>query len=138
MIGGFSVLVGAALAAAWLGETVPMVLFDQSSNLLMEQASPALFIQALDLGLIVPLAMVGGVLLWKDSRLGYFLASIFLMKAVTLFTAVFAMAALMLARDAGGSVGELAVTGIGDIVGIMLAAVFFLRMRDRPLQHREP
>lgn len=53
--------------------------------------SPTLVIQALDLGVVVPLGLLTGFLLWKRQPWGYMLGTIFLLKAATLALAVYAM-----------------------------------------------
>ena len=49
-------------------------------------------IQAMDLGLIVPLAFLSGILLLKRSAWGYLLASVAVLKMLTLGASVSAMA----------------------------------------------
>ncbi len=61
---------------------------------LVQNVTPALentttfVIQAMDLSLIVPLAILAGVLLLRRSAWGYLLASVFVMKAIALGLAV--------------------------------------------------
>ena len=79
----------------------------------------------MDLGLVVPLGVIGGVLLLRRRPAGYLLASVLMMKVVTLLTAVWAMAILMLVRDVGGEPQAVVIIGIVDLIGIALAAWFF-------------
>ncbi len=87
-IAGLLFVIGGFLSLAWLGKVVPP---------LMQNLTPALentttfVIQAMDLGLIVPLAVLAGVLLLRRSAWGYLLASVFVMKAIALGLAVSAM-----------------------------------------------
>ncbi len=78
-------LVGAFLTLAWLGKVLTPIL---------QNATPALdntttfVIQAMDLALIVPLAVLGGIFLLRRSAWGYLLTSVFVLKAITLGLAV--------------------------------------------------
>ena len=87
-IAGLLFVIGGFLLLAWLGKVVPPI---------MQNLTPALentttfVIQAMDLGLIVPLAVLAGVLLLRRSAWGYLLASVFVMKAIALGLAVSAM-----------------------------------------------
>jgi hypothetical protein len=53
--------------------------------------STTFVIQAMDLALIVPLAVLSGVLLLRRSAWGYLLTSVFMLKAISLGLAVSAM-----------------------------------------------
>lgn len=98
-------LVGCFLMLAWLGRIVPPLLQNQTPVL---DNTTTLVIQAMDLGLIVPLAILSGVLLLRRSPWGYLLASVTLLKGVTLGLAVSAMAINM------------ALNGVADSMGIMI------------------
>jgi len=53
--------------------------------------TPTLTVQALDLGLVVPLALLTAVAVWRRHRFGLVLAALFSVKAVTLAAAIVAM-----------------------------------------------
>jgi hypothetical protein len=98
-------LVGGFLSLAWLGRIVPPLL--QNESPVLENAT-TLIIQFMDLGLIVPLAFIGGFLLLRRSAWGYLLSSIMLTKGVTLGLAVSAMG-INMAR-----------VGVPDSLGLMI------------------
>ena len=81
-------LIGGFLSLAWLGKVVPPVLQNVTPTL---ENTTTFVIQAMDLALIVPLAVLSGILLMRRSAWGYLLASVFVMKAITLGLAVSAM-----------------------------------------------
>ncbi|MCU0487602.1 MAG: hypothetical protein MUE67_01470 [Anaerolineales bacterium] len=81
-------LIGGFLTLAWLGKVVPPFLQNVTPAL---ENTTTFVIQAMDLGLIVPLAVLSGILLLRRSAWGYLLASVFVMKAITLGLAVSAM-----------------------------------------------
>ena len=85
-------LIAGFLAFAWLGKIATPFLNNELPAL---ENATTMVIQALDLGLIVPLAILAGILLLRHSALGYLLASVFVLKAITLGLAVSAMAVNM-------------------------------------------
>lgn len=101
----FLFVVGSFLLLAWLGRIVPALLANQPPPGL--ESYTTLIIQALDLGLVMPIAFLSGILLWKKSAWGYLLSSIVLIKGVTLALAVSAMAVNMILAGVKVSVGEL-------------------------------
>jgi hypothetical protein len=101
----FLFVVGSFLLLAWLGRIVPALLANQPP--LGLESYTTLIIQALDLGLVMPIAFLSGILLWKKSAWGYLLSSIVLIKGVTLALAVSAMAVNMILAGVQVSIGEL-------------------------------
>ncbi|GAB4461758.1 MAG: hypothetical protein Kow0070_19850 [Anaerolineales bacterium] len=106
-IAGLLFFAAAFLSFAWLGRILPTLAWDSLSLWEPLQGAlqrggvrgiPALdnttsmFIQAMDLGLIVPLCGLSGVLLLRRKPWGYLLASVALMKFLTMGTAVSLMA----------------------------------------------
>jgi hypothetical protein len=88
-IGVFLFVLASFLVMAWLGRIVPALLNGKPPVGL--ENSTTLVIQVLDLGLLVPLCYLGGVLLLKRLPWGYLLASIVLFKGFTMGTAICAM-----------------------------------------------
>ncbi len=80
---------GAFLTLAWLGRIAPTLTQNQTPPL---ENGLTLVIQAMDLALIVPLSFLSGVLLLRRSAWGYLLASVAVMKFLTMGTAVSLMA----------------------------------------------
>jgi len=121
-------MVGGFLALAWLGRVIPELLNPRVPPALENTTSRV--IQAMDLVLIAPLALLGGVLLLRRAPWGYLLTAVSLLKGLTMTLAVSAMAINM------------ALAGVPDSLGIMLpflvltvltvaAAVVLLRNVDR-------
>jgi hypothetical protein len=98
-------LVGGFLSLAWLGRILPPLFQNQTPVL---ENNTTLIIQFMDLGMIVPLAFLGGFLLLRRSAWGYLLSSVMLTKGVTLGLAVSAMG-INMAR-----------VGIPDSLGLMI------------------
>ena len=83
-------------------------------------------IQAMDLSLIVPLAILSGLLLPRRSAWGYLLTSVFVLKAITLGLADSAMAINMTLAGTPDSLSIMITFGIITIINL-LAAVSLLR-----------
>jgi hypothetical protein len=73
------------LLLAWLGRILPMIFTSQIPAL---ENVTSMFIQVMDLGIIIPVCFLSGILLLRRSPWGYLLASISMMKFITLGLAV--------------------------------------------------
>ena len=73
------------LSLAWLGRIAPTILQDQTPAL---ENVTSMFIQAMDLAIVVPLCVLAGILLLRRRPWGYLLASVGLTKFLTLGVAV--------------------------------------------------
>lgn len=89
LIALFLFALGAFLLTAWLERIISAAQANQSPYGL--EIYTTLVIQVLDLGLIVPISWLGGVLLWQGRPWGYLLSSILLMDGLTYFLALLAM-----------------------------------------------
>ena len=101
-IAGLMFLVGSFLLLAWLGRIIPPLLQNETPAL---ENTTTLVIQFMDLGLIVPMAFVGGILLLRREAWGYLLSSIMLTKGITLGLGVSAMAINMARMGVAESLG---------------------------------
>ncbi len=86
----FMFLMSLMLTAMWLGTLIPPLIAGEVPALL--ETYTTMVVQAMDLGIIVPLGLVTGALLLKRNAWGYALASIVLIKGATYGTAVLSMA----------------------------------------------
>lgn len=86
----FFFIVCGFLLLDWLGRIVSALLANQPP--LGLESYTTLIIQALDLGVVIPIAFLSGILIWKKSAWGYLLSPIVLIKLATLALAVSAMA----------------------------------------------
>lgn len=127
-IAGVLFAVGGFLALAWLGRIGGPLL--QGIDPVMENAT-TLVIQAMDLALIAPLAVLGGVLLLRRSAWGYLLASVAVLKGLTMALAVSAMGINMALRGVPDSLAILVPFLVLTLLN-MAVAVILLRAIDRP------
>jgi len=92
LIAGLLFAVGAFLALAWVGRIAADMAPGRAAAL---ENTTTLVIQAMDLALIVPAAVLAGVLLLRRSAWGYLLGSVFVMKVITMGLALTTMVIFM-------------------------------------------
>jgi hypothetical protein len=88
-LAGFQFFIAIMLGLLWLGKLMPTIL-NGTIPVGLEHYT-TLVIQAMDLGFIVPIAIISGVLLLKRKAFGYLFTSIIIIKAITMLTSITAM-----------------------------------------------
>lgn len=88
-LAGFQFFIALLLGLLWLGKLMPSIL-NGAIPVGLEHYT-TLVIQAMDLGFIVPIAIISGVLLLKRKPFGYLFTSIIIIKAITMLTSITAM-----------------------------------------------
>ncbi len=124
--------IGAFLLLAWLGGRIVPALLNGKPPFGLE-SNTTLVIQALDLGLLVPLAFVGGVLLLKERPFGYLLAAVALIKGFTMMAAVSAMAFSLLLAGAAVSLVELTIFPGLALVNMAMACLLLRNVTEAPV-----
>lgn len=126
-LGGYLIGMGVLLALMWIGRIVPA---------LMEGLAPVgiehyttLVIQASDLGVVVPAAIVTGVLMIRRSALGATLGAVLFIKLVTMAMALFAMMVMMHLSGVRLAIAEVVIFSVLLVVGIVASVVMFLSVR---------
>ncbi len=122
-IAGFLFFIGLVLTLMWLGRLAPS--FTQGLPPVGLEHYTTLIIQAMDLGLIVPLSILAGVLLLKKSAWGYLITSVVVFKGMVLLIAIMAM---IINQALAGLPINPVETGIFlflTIVGIGMATLFY-------------
>jgi hypothetical protein len=104
-----------ALVAMWLRRIAAGLSGDWGGAMLLGQTT--MVVQALDLGLIVPLAVFTGVTAWRKQPIGYLLSSVVVVKAVAMASAICAMLLSAWAVE-----GQLAVGGFTFFAAAALAS----------------
>ncbi|OPY29286.1 MAG: hypothetical protein A4E28_00969 [Methanocella sp. PtaU1.Bin125] len=89
----FMFFIGGIVLLMWLALIVPPLMNGEPPAAL--ETYTTLVIQALDMGVIAPMALLTGYLLLKREAWGYALASLIFIKGITLGTGVLSMAAFM-------------------------------------------
>jgi len=124
-IAGLLFFVGAFLLLAWLGRIIPTI---STATVPPLDNVTTMFIQAMDLVLVVPLCGLAGVLLLRRSAWGYLLASVALLKFLTMGTAVALMALNMARIGEPVSVIEVVIFPAIALINLAMVVVLFKHM----------
>lgn len=123
-ISGFLFFLGGSLCLMWFGRVLPP-LWNGGVPAGLEHYS-SMVIQTLDLALVVPTAILSGVLLLRKTAAGYLLASVLIMKGLSIGTACTAMIIAMLYAGETVSMVEMI---IFPIVNVFLFYFMFVLMK---------
>ena len=127
---GFIFLIGVMILLMWLGlisGTLGTLAAGQRPAVL--ETYTTLVIQALDLGVIVPLCLITGYLLLKKNAWGYTLASLILIKGATLGTAVLSMALFMALNGVEVVLPEVIIFVLLVTISVVMAFVYYGKMK---------
>ncbi len=125
--GYFMYFIAAAIALMWLGLIIPPLMKGEKPAAL--ETYTTLVIQALDLGVIAPLAAITGMLLLKREAWGYALASLVLIKGITLGTGVVSMGLFQIKDGIDVPLPMLAIFMLLTLGALALTAVFYGKMK---------
>lgn len=129
-IAGFMFLIGIMISLMWLAlisGTFGALASDQRPAVL--ETYTTLVIQALDLGVIVPMCMIAGYLLLKRNAWGYTLASLILIKGATLGTAVLSMALFMTLNGVEVVLPQVVIFVLLVATSVVLAFAYYGKMK---------
>jgi hypothetical protein len=126
-IAGLLFFIGVFLLLAWLGRILPPTLGGQTP--LLENAT-TMVIQAMDLGLVLPLVVLAGIFLLRRSAWGYLLASVALMKGMTMGIAVSAMGINMALQDVPDSLGILIPFMVITLLNLVMAIILLRNVKE--------
>lgn len=129
-IAGLLFFAAAFLSLAWLGRVAATFMPNAIPAL---ENTTSMFIQAMDLGLIVPLCVLSGVLLLCHHAWGYLLASVALMKFLTMGIAVSLMGFNMARVGVPVSAVELVVFPAIAIANLVMVALLMRNIKDTPI-----
>jgi hypothetical protein len=121
----FLMLFAMVLAALWLVPIVDFVTRGVLPELIIRAETPTNFVYVLDLGIVVPLALLASVWLYQERPWGFVLAGFILVKATTMGLALLSMTWFM--RRAGLPIEEGLVVfwAVLTLVGLGLSVGFF-------------
>ncbi|MGC9529990.1 MAG: hypothetical protein ACP5G2_05150 [Candidatus Bipolaricaulaceae bacterium] len=127
----FLVVVGVMLAALWLSQIVPFLVTGRLPAGIAEGGNFQ-YVYALDLGVMVPLALLGAAWLWRRREWGYILAGYVLVKAAAMGLALLAMTGFSLRAGLPVEGGLTAVWGLIAAAGTGLSGWFLRHCRGQP------
>lgn len=116
-LGGFQLFIAFAIAMLWLGKIAPSILQDAVPVGLEHYTT--LVIQGMDLGIIVPTAVVSGILIIKRKPFGYLLSSVIILKGITMLTAISAMMINMAMHSVKMSIVEVIVFPMFTLLAVV-------------------
>jgi hypothetical protein len=126
-IAGLLFFTAAFLTLAWLGRIAPTILEDQIPAL---ENTTSMFIQAMDLGIIVPFSAIAGILLLRRTAWGYLLTAVGLMKFLTMGAAVSLMGLNMARVGVPVSIIELVVFPTIALVNLVMVIFLLKGIKD--------
>jgi hypothetical protein len=121
---------GALLTLMWLGRIVPSLLAGKTPPGLENYST--LFVQAGDLGIVIPTAIVAGSLLIRGRAFGYVLGPVMLVMASAFGLALLAMSAAMAAAGVEIALVELIVFSSMALIFLVAAVHMLFSVRGRP------
>ncbi|MCG2783947.1 MAG: hypothetical protein L6461_02465 [Anaerolineae bacterium] len=126
-IAGLLFFAAAFLSLAWLGRIAATFSSDAAPAL---ENTTSMFIQAMDLGLIVPVCILSGILLLRRQPWGYLLASVGLTKFMTLGIAVSLMGFNMARVGVPVSVVELVIFPGMALAGVVMTVILLKHVKE--------
>lgn len=120
-------IIGLMLAGMWLKMIIGSLLTGVAPSTL--ETYTTLVIQALDLGVVVPAAVITGILLFKGKKWGYALASILLIKISLLGTAILSMIYFMAQNGVKIEIGQAMFFIVVTVLGIIITVAFYSRIK---------
>jgi hypothetical protein len=87
----FLVILAIVLCLLWFSQIVPFLTRGILPEMIVRARTPTVFVYVLDLGVVVPLALLSAWWLWSDRPWGHVLAGFVLVKAATMGLALISM-----------------------------------------------
>jgi hypothetical protein len=128
-IGGFQIFIAFILLMLWLGKIVPSLISDTIPIGLEHYTT--LVIQAMDLGIIVPVALLSAILLMKRRPFGYLLSSIVIIKGLTMLTAITAMIIGQILAGVEVGIVEMTIFPIINLIAIYCLVIVLRNVEEK-------
>ena len=117
LIGGFQLFLAFAIGMLWLGKIAPSI-FKGAVPIGLDHYA-TLVIQGMDLGIVVPTAILSGVLLIKRKPFGYLLSSVLIIKGITMLTCISAMIINLALNNVKMSIVEIVIFPMFNLLAII-------------------
>jgi hypothetical protein len=124
----FTFVLSAVLIILWTGRILQIIAIDRFPPDLAGVST--LESQALDLGMVVPLLISTGILLWRRSPWGYLLTGISLTHGFMMFISIPAWIVVPLLRDGKINLIEASPFLVVCLLGLALAVIFYGNLRE--------
>jgi hypothetical protein len=129
LLGRFQIFLGVAVFMLWIGKIVPS-LINGSVPVGLEHYT-TLVIQAMDLGFVVPTAILSGILIMKKNNFGYLLSSIVIIKGVSLLTSLSAMIIFQILAGVNMSIVEIIMFPLFNILTIICFIILIKNVKEK-------
>jgi hypothetical protein len=133
-IGGFQLFVAFTLIMLWLGRIVPPLVNGTTPAGLEHYTT--LVIQAMDLGIVVPAALLSGILIIKRKNFGYLLSSVIIIKGLTMLTAITAMIIGMIMVGAEVSLVEIIVFPVYNLIAVFCLILLLRNINEKAFLYK--
>lgn len=124
--GLFLVIMAVLVVFMWVSMIVGSLLTGAAPSKL--ESYTTLAVQAMDLAVLLPAAVISGILLLKGKEWGYTLVSILLVKISLLGTAILSMIFFMVQNGVSVALGEVLIFTIIAVLGITIAIAFYSKI----------
>jgi len=125
---GFLFTFSVVLVVLWVGRIVPIMMTGQVPPDMAGQTT--LVSQGLDLGMVVPLALSAGILLWRRSSWGYLLTAISMTHGLMMFISIPAWIVVALIREGKTNLFEASPFLVLSLIGIALTGLFYQNVQE--------
>jgi hypothetical protein len=129
---GFTFVVGATLIFLWLGRIIPIMVNDRFPSDITGLTT--LVSQGIDLGMVVPLMLSAGILLWRRSSWGYLLTGVSLGYGLMMSITLPAFIVVPLIQDGKTNLIEATPFSVLCLAGLYLAAQFYWNVQEEKTQ----
>ncbi len=131
---GFTFVVSAVLTFLWLGRIIPIMVNDRFPADVTGLTT--LVSQGVDLGMVVPLMLSTGILLWRRSPWGYLLTGVSLSYGLMMSVTLPAFIIVPLIQDGKTTLIEAMPFSVVSLAGLYLFGRFYWNMQDKPARVR--
>ncbi len=125
---GFTFVVGATLIFLWIGRIIPIMINDRFPSDITGLTT--LVSQGIDLGMVVPLMLSAGILLWRRSPWGYLLTGVSLGYGLMMSITLPAFIVVPLIQDGKTDLIEAIPFSLVSLVGIYLSGQFYWNVQE--------
>ena len=129
LLGGYLIGMGVLLLLMWIARIVPALVSGTPPVGLEHYAT--LVIQASDLAVVVPAAILTGVLILRGSAMGATLGAVLFMKLLTMALALFSMMLVMHASGVALAAAEVVIFTVLLGLGLVASVVMFLSVSSQ-------
>ncbi|MBM7686900.1 hypothetical protein [Defluviitalea raffinosedens] len=128
-LGGYQIFIGVMIGMLWLGKIAPSIIGDKVPVGLEHYTT--LVIQGMDLGIIVPTAILSGIFLIKRKAIGFLLSSVIIIKGITMLTSISAMIINQALHGVNMSMAEVILFPLFNLVSIICLVLLFKNTKTK-------